>query len=149
MKISIGSDHTALELKQELILFLEKQGHIVKDCGTFSKESCDYTDYGIQVAEDVQRGDADRGLVLCYTGIGMSIIANKIKGIRCALVHTVEEATLTRNHNDSNCLALSAKYTDFNLAKEIVSTWINTSFSNEERHKRRIDKITTYEEERK
>lgn len=147
MKISIGCDHTALELKQELILFLEKLGHSVKDCGTFSKNSCDYTDFGIQVAEDVHKGYADRGLVLCYTGIGMSIIANKIRGVRCALVHTVEEAILTRNHNDSNCLALSAKYTDLDLAKEIVSAWLNTSFSNEERHKRRIDKITAYEEE--
>lgn len=147
MRISIGCDHSALELKNALISYLEDLGHSVKDCGTFSKESCDYTDYGICVAEDVQKGQADRGIVICYTGIGMSIIANKVKGVRCALVKSVEDAVLTREHNDSNCLALSAKSTGVDEAKAIVKTWIATPFSNGERHLRRIDKIKQYEEE--
>ncbi|MBD5391081.1 ribose 5-phosphate isomerase B [bacterium] len=147
MKISIGCDHSALELKNDLIQYLKQVGHTIKDCGTFSSERCDYTDFGIQVAEDIKRGQADRGIVLCFTGIGMSIIANKVKGVRCALLHSVEEAVLTREHNNSNCLALSAKYTNLSEAKKIVSTWLDTPFSNDERHQRRIDKISKYEEE--
>ncbi|MDE7263070.1 MAG: ribose 5-phosphate isomerase B [Anaeroplasmataceae bacterium] len=148
MNISIGCDHSALEMKEELINYLKGLGIKVKDCGTFSKESCDYTDYGIKVAEDVKNGLADRGIVICYTGIGMSIIANKVKGVRCALVHSKEEAILTREHNDSNCLALSAKFTSITEAKAIADIWLQTSFSFGERHSRRIEKIKQYEEER-
>ena len=147
MKISIGCDHSALELKNELIKYLEANGHKVDDKGTYTKDSCDYTDYGYMVAKDVQSGKADRGIVICFTGIGMSIIANKVKGVRCALVGSKDAATLTREHNDTNCLALSAKYTGYALAKEIVDIWLNTEFSHNERHQRRIDKITKYEEE--
>lgn len=149
MKISIGCDHTAFDLKNQLIDYLSSLGHSVKDCGTFSKESCDYTDYGILVGKDIVNHNADKGIVICSTGIGMSIIANKIKGIRCALVHTIEEAGLTREHNDSNCIALAAKYTSFESAKEIVKVWLDTPFSNGERHIRRINKIKQYEEEQK
>ena len=99
------------------------------------------------VAKDVQSGTADKGIVICYTGIGMSIIANKVKGVRCALVGSKDAAVLTREHNDTNCLALSAKYTGYALAKEIVSLWIDTPFSENVRHQRRIDKITKYEGE--
>ena len=99
------------------------------------------------VAKDIKDGKADRGIVICFTGIGMSIIANKVKGVRCALVGSKDAATLTREHNDTNCLALSAKYTGYALAKEIVDIWLTTDFSNNERHKRRIDKISKYEEE--
>ena len=147
MIISIGCDHSALELKNELINYLEGLGHKVLDKGTYTKESCDYTDYGYMVAKDVQSGTADKGIVICYTGIGMSIIANKVKGVRCALVGSKDAAVLTREHNDTNCLALSAKYTGMALAKEIVSLWLDTPFSENERHQRRIDKITRYEGE--
>ncbi|MDE7095741.1 MAG: RpiB/LacA/LacB family sugar-phosphate isomerase, partial [Anaeroplasmataceae bacterium] len=140
-------DHSALELKNEIIPYLKELGHEVKDYGTFSKESCDYTDFGIKAAEDVRDGLVERAILICYTGIGMSIIANKVKGVRCALVHFVEEAVLTREHNDSNCLALSAKYTSISEAKEIVRTWLDTSFSFGERHTRRVEKINKYEEE--
>ena len=147
MIISIGCDHSALELKNELIKYLEGLGQKVLDKGTYTKDSCDYTDYGYMVAKDVQSKTADKGIVICYTGIGMSIIANKVKGVRCALVGSKDAAVLTREHNDTNCLALSAKYTGYALAKEIVSLWIDTPFSENVRHQRRIDKITKYEGE--
>ena len=147
MKISIGCDHSALDLKNALIDYLKGQGHEVFDKGTYTKDSCDYTDYGYMVAKDVQSKEVDRGIVICFTGIGMSIIANKVKGVRCALVCNKDAAILTREHNDTNCLALSAKYTGPAFAKEIVDAWLETKFSNNERHKRRIDKITKYEEE--
>ncbi len=147
MKISIGCDHSALDLKNVLIDYLKEKGHEVCDRGTYTKDSCDYTDFGYRVAKDVQEGGADRGIVICFTGIGMSIIANKVKGVRCALVGSKDAALLTREHNDTNCLALSAKYTGYALAKEIVDIWLNTEFSNNERHLRRINKITKYEEE--
>ena len=147
MIISIGCDHSALELKNELIKYLEGLGHKVLDKGTYTKDSCDYTDYGYMVAKDVQSKTADKGIVICYTGIGMSTIANKVKGVRCALVGSKDAAVLTREHNDTNCLALSAKYTGYALAKEIVSLWIDTPFSENVRHQRRIDKITKYEGE--
>ena len=147
MKISIGCDHSALELKNAIIDYLKSKGHEVTDRGTFTKDSCDYTDYGYMVAKDIKDKKADRGIVICYTGIGMSMIANKVKGVRCALVGSKDAALLTREHNDSNCLALSAKYTGIPLAKEIVDVWLNTEFSFNERHQIRIDKITKYEEE--
>lgn len=147
MKISIGCDHSALELKNIIIDHLKESGHEVIDRGTYTKDSCDYTDYGFMVAKDIQNKEVDRGIVICFTGIGMSIIANKVKGVRCALVCNKDAAILTREHNDTNCLALSAKYTGPAFAKDIVDAWLNTEFSNNERHKRRIDKITKYEEE--
>lgn len=147
MIISIGCDHSALDLKNSLIKHLESLGHKVLDKGTYTIDSCDYTDYGYMVAKDVQNKTADKGIVICYTGIGMSIIANKVKGVRCALVGSKDAAVLTREHNDTNCLALSAKYTGLALAKEIVSLWLDTEFSHNERHQRRIDKITKYEGE--
>ena len=147
MKISIGCDHSALDLKNAIIDYLKAQGHEVFDKGTYTKDSCDYTDYGYMVAKDIKDKKVDRGIVICYTGIGMSMIANKVKGVRCALVGSKDAAELTRAHNDSNCLALSAKYTGIPLAKEIVDVWLNTEFSFNERHLRRIDKIAKYEEE--
>ena len=147
MKVSIGCDHSALELKNEIIDFLKSKSIEVIDRGTYTKESCDYTDYGYMVAKDIKDGTVDRGIVICFTGIGMSMIANKVKGVRCALVGSKDAAILTREHNDSNCLALSAKYTGYALAKEIVDIWLNTEFSNNERHLRRINKISKYEEE--
>ncbi len=147
MKISIGCDHSAFDLKNSIICHLKEKGYEILDRGTYSKESCDYTDYGYKVACDVKDGIAQRGIVICFTGIGMSIIANKVKGIRCALVLDEEAAVLTREHNDSNCLALSAKYLTADKAIKIVDLWLNTKFSNEERHIRRVEKIKKYEEE--
>ncbi|MCR5231929.1 MAG: ribose 5-phosphate isomerase B [Acholeplasmatales bacterium] len=147
MKISIGCDHSALELKNYLCEYLKGLGHEVIDRGTYTKDSCDYTDFGYKVAKDVSNHTVDKGIVICFTGIGMSIIANKVKGVRCALVGSKDAAELTRLHNDSNVLALSAKYTGMVLAKEIVDVWLNTEFSHNERHQRRIDKITKYEGE--
>lgn len=147
MKISIGCDHSALELKNYLCEYLKGLGHEVIDRGTYTKDSCDYTDFGYKVAKDVSNHTVDKGIVICFTGIGMSIIANKVKGVRCALVGNKDAAELTRLHNDSNVLALSAKYTGMVLAKEIVDVWLNTEFSHNERHQRRIDKITKYEGE--
>ena len=146
MIISIGCDHSALELKNLIVKYLESCGHKVNDKGTYTKDSCDYTDCGYLVAKDIKEKKCDRGIVICFTGIGMSIIANKVKGVRCALVYNKDAAVLTREHNDSNCLALSAKYTTFEYAKEIVDLWLNTDFSNNERHIRRIEKISKYEE---
>lgn len=147
MKISIGCDHSALELKDAVINHLQSKGYEVVDRGTYTKDSCDYTDYGFKVAKDIQTGICERGIVICYTGIGMSIIANKVKGLRCALVGSKDAAILTREHNDTNCLALSAKYTGKALALEIVDIWLSTEFSHNERHQRRIDKISKYEME--
>ncbi len=147
MKISIGCDHSALELKENIIEHLKSRGIEVIDRGTYTKDSCDYTDYGFMVAKDIKDGKVDRGIVICFTGIGMSMIANKVKGVRCALVSNKDAAKLTREHNDSNCLALSAKYTGKVYANEIVDVWLDTEFSHNERHQRRIDKMMKYEEE--
>ena len=147
MKISIGCDHSALELKESIIAHLKDKGYEVIDRGTYTKESCDYTDYGFKVASDIKNKVVDFGIVICFTGIGMSMIANKVKGVRCALVHNKDAAKLTIEHNDSNCLALSAKYTGPVYANEIVDVWLETKFSENERHARRIAKIAKYEEE--
>ena len=147
MKISIGCDHSALELKESIIAHLKDKGYEVIDRGTYTKESCDYTDYGFKVASDIKNKVVDFGIVICFTGIGMSMIANKVKGVRCALCGSKDAAELTRQHNDSNCLALSAKYTGYALAKEIVDVWLETEFSFGERHQRRLEKMKNYEEE--
>lgn len=147
MKVSIGADHAAYNLKSVIIEHLKEKGIEVIDRGTYSLDSCDYPDYGIAVAEDIAAKRVDKGIVICYTGIGISIAANKVKGVRCALVNSVDAAILTREHNDSNCLAMGAKYTPNELAIEIVDTWLNTNFSNMEKHIRRINKITNYENE--
>ena len=147
MVISIGADHAAYNLKAVIIDHLKNKGIDVIDRGTYSLDSCDYPDYGITVAKDVQSKTADRGIVICFTGIGISIAANKVKGVRCALVSSVDAAVLTREHNDSNCLALGAKYTPNELAIQIVDTWLETEYSNMEKHTRRINKITEYENE--
>lgn len=147
MIISIGADHAAYNLKSVIIEHLKEKGIEVIDRGTYSLDSCDYPDYGIAVAEDIAAKRVDKGIVICYTGIGISIAANKVKGVRCALVNSVDAAILTREHNDSNCLAMGANYTPNGLAIEIVDTWLDTNYSNMEKHTRRINKITNYENE--
>lgn len=145
MKISIGCDHGALDLKKAITEHLQKQGHEVKDFGTYTLDSCDYPEYAAAAAQAVADGICDKGIVLCTTGIGVSITANKIKGIRCALLSDVLSAKMTRLHNDTNVMALGAGIVGTNLALEIVDVWLGTEFSGEARHQRRIDKVMALE----
>ncbi len=146
MKISIGSDHGAFALKRELYAYLKDKGYELEDKGCFSPESCDYPEFAKAVAEDVAAGRADKGIVLCTTGIGVSIAANKVHGIRCALCHNEHTALMTRLHNDSNVLAMGAAELTPTLAKRIADIWLETEFSGEEKHQRRIDKIMALED---
>ena len=145
MKIAIGCDHGALDLKNTVMEHLQDQGHQVTDFGTYSLDSCDYPDFATPAAQAVAEGICDRGIVLCTTGIGVSITANKVKGIRCALLSDVMSARMTREHNDTNMMALGAGVVGTMLALEIVDTWIGTDFSEGERHQRRIDKVMALE----
>ena len=140
MKISIACDHGAFELKERLKARLLEQGHEVTDCGTHSADSCDYPDYARPAAQLVADGVCQRGVVLCTTGIGMSIAANKVKGVRCALCHEPLSAEMTRRHNDANMLALGAGVTGGNLAERILDVFLATDFEGG-RHQRRVDKI--------
>ena len=146
MKIAIGCDHGALELKDLMVAHLQKQGHEVKDFGTYTKESCDYPEFAAAAAKAVAAGECDKGIVLCTTGIGVSITANKIKGIRCALLSDVMSARMTREHNDTNVMAIGAGVVGQMLALEIADTWLGTQFSGEARHQRRIDKVMALED---
>ena len=145
MKIAIGCDHGALDLKNVLISHLEKQGHTVQDFGTHTLDSCDYPDFAAPAAQAVAGGECDKGIVLCTTGIGVSIAANKVKGVRCALLSDVMSARLTREHNDTNMMAIGAGVVGQKLALEIVDTWLDTEFSGDARHQRRIDKVMAIE----
>ena len=147
MKIAIGCDHGAYTLKKTIVSFLEKKGYTVKDFGCFNPGSCDYPDFCGAAARAVASGECQKGIVLCTTGIGASITANKVRGIRCALLSDVLSARLTREHNDTNMMALGAGIVGENLALEIVQVWLNTEFSNEERHKKRIQKVMALENE--
>lgn len=139
--IAIGADHGGYALKQEIIRHLEQRGLSYKDLGTFSEESCDYPVYGKLVAKAVASGECEKGIVICGTGIGVSMTANKISGIRCALCGDCFSAQATREHNDANVLALGARVTGPGLALMIVDTFLDTPFSNGERHIRRISMI--------
>ena len=145
MNISLASDHGGFALKEHLKEYLEKQGHTVTDCGTHSTDSCDYPDFGMAAARAVAAGQCQRGIVVCTTGIGISITANKVKGIRCALLSDLMSARMTREHNDTNMMALGAAVVGEGLALEIVDTWLDTEFSHNERHQRRIDKVMALE----
>lgn len=145
MKIAIGCDHGALALKEKIVTHLSRQGYEVSDFGTYTADSCDYPDFAAAAARAVADGRCDRGIVLCTTGIGVSISANKIDGIRCALLSDSWTAKMTRLHNDTNMMALGAGVVGENLALEIVDTWLNTEFSGEARHQRRIDKLMALE----
>lgn len=147
MKLAIGCDHGALTLKNALVNHLVSCGYGVEDFGTYSNDSCDYPDYASAAAKAVASGRCDKGIVLCTTGIGVSVAANKVKGIRCALLSDVWSAKMTRLHNDTNMMALGAGVVGQNLAYEIVATWLGTEFSGEERHQRRIDKVMALENE--
>lgn len=144
MQIAIGSDHGGYTLKEEIKGYLENNGYTYKDFGCNSSESCDYPDFGFSVAEAVSGGEFTRGILICKSGLGMSMVANKVKGIRAALCHTSELAEKSRRHNDANILVLGADFTDPLTARLIINTWLNTEFEGG-RHQSRIDKITKYE----
>ncbi|MCI7791675.1 MAG: ribose 5-phosphate isomerase B [Lachnospiraceae bacterium] len=139
--IAIGCDHGGFELKEKVVAFLKEKNIEVKDCGCYSKESCDYPEFGRAAAEAVASGECKKGIVICTTGIGISITANKVKGVRCALCSDTLSAKMTRLHNDANMLAMGAGIVGENLALAIVETFLGTEFSGEERHQRRIDLI--------
>lgn len=139
--IALGSDHGGYGLKQEVIKHLEKRGIEYKDYGCYSEESCDYPIYGKKVAEAVVGGECEFGIIICGTGIGISISANKVPGIRAALCHDCFSAQATREHNNANILAMGARVIGPGLALKIVDTFLDTPFSNEERHVRRISMI--------
>ena len=146
MKIAIACDHGALALKNKVAAHLEDKGYDVADFGTYTADSCDYPDFAGAAAKAVAAGECDKGIVLCTTGIGVSITANKVRGIRCALLHDIMSARLTREHNDTNMMALGAGVVGEMLALQIVDTWLGTEFSGVERHARRIRKMMAYEE---
>jgi ribose 5-phosphate isomerase B len=144
VKIAVGSDHRGCPLKTRIALKLREEGHEIHDLGCEGTDSVDYPDYAIPVSEMVARGEAQRGILVCASGIGMSIAANKVKGVRAALCHTVDDARMTRMHNDSNVLTLSEKSMDDPDIDELVSVWLETPFEGG-RHARRVDKISDYE----
>ena len=144
MKIAIACDHGGFNLKNKIIAHVKAAGHEVVDFGTNMAESCDYPDYALLAAEAVASGECERGIVVCSTGIGASIVANKVPGVRCAHCHDCYCAEFTRLHNDSNVLALGEKVVGEGYALKIVDTFLNTGFEGG-RHQRRIDKITAIE----
>ncbi len=145
MRIAIACDHGALDLKNHLSAHLQSKGYEVVDFGTDTRTSCDYPDYAADAARAVASGTCQRGIVLCTTGIGVSICANKVHGIRCALLSDVKSAEMTRLHNDTNMMAMGAGIISEELAFQIADTWLETPFSNEPRHQRRIDKMMALE----
>ena len=148
MKIGIGNDHSALELKAEIIEFLKEKGHEVVDYGTNSSESCDYPKYGEMVARAVVAKEVELGILICGTGLGISLAANKVKGIRAAVCSEPFTAKMSTAHNNCNILAFGARVVGAELAKMIVDTWLNTEFEGG-RHQRRVDMIMEIEEEKK
>ena len=145
MKIAIASDHRGFKLKNNLISFLKVKGYEVFDCGTYSQESCDYPDYVYLAADSVRAKKADRAIVICYTGVGSAICANKVKGIRAALVYNLKSACLSRRHNDSNVLVLPSYLFKLDYLKKIVLRWLKEGFEGS-RHARRLKKIQEIEE---
>lgn len=146
MKVVIGSDHAGFELKEYVKSVLKESGWTIVDVGTDSELSVDYPDLGVKAARLVVGGQADRGILVCGTGIGMTIVANKVKGIRASLVYDLYTAIQSRKHLDANVLVLGGRITGKDLAAEIVKVWLDTPFEGG-RHQRRIDKITKWEEE--
>jgi ribose 5-phosphate isomerase B len=144
MKVAIASDHGGIHIREEIKKLMDEMGIEYIDLGCECETSVDYPDYAIPVAEKVANGEVDRGILICGTGIGMSIAANKVKGIRCSLCHDVYSAKLTRQHNDSNVLAMGERVIGPGLAREIAKVWLTTEFEGG-RHARRVEKITQYE----
>ena len=146
MRISLGSDHGGLKLKNHLVEYLTSKGHYVIDYGAYTNESCDYPDHAYPAALSLKNGEVDYAIVVCTTGIGVSMVANKVKRVRCGLVTSVEDAVLTKEHNNSNCLALGAKNVSLELAEDIVDAWLNAEFQGG-RHLNRVNKIKLVEDE--
>ncbi len=146
MKIAMASDHGGFGLKEDLRAWLTEQGHEVVDCGCYGRESCDYPDFGAAAARKVAAGECQRGIVICTTGIGISISANKVKGIRCALCSEPWSAEMTRRHNDANMLAMGAGAVGPLLARQIVTAFLTCEFEGG-RHQRRVDKMMAIEEQ--
>lgn len=144
MKIGFGNDHAGVDMKKEIIEFLESMGHEVVNYGTDEKVSCDYPIYGEKVARAVASGEVDRGILICGTGVGISLAANKVHGIRAVVCSEPATARLSRLHNDANILAFGARIISIELAKMIVETWMNTEFEGG-RHQRRVDLIMDVE----
>lgn len=148
MRIAIASDHAGFALKSQLCDRLRRDGHEVLDYGTDSTEPCDYPDFAAKVADSVASGNSEKGILVCYTGVGMSIAANKVPGIRAALGTCPEEVQLAREHNDANVLTLGAKFITEPDAEKLVDVFLNTEFEGGGRHARRIAKITALESRR-
>ncbi len=138
MKIAIGCDHGGISLKAEIVPLLQEMGHVVDDKGCYSTESVDYPDFAKAVCRQVQKGDCERGILICGTGVGMSMVANRFEGIRAGLCNELFTARMSREHNDANVLCLGARVIGFGLAAEIVRAWIGAEFAGG-RHQRRID----------
>lgn len=147
MIVAMGADHAGFRLKNELKRFVESLGHTVIDVGCDCPDSVDYPDYALPVCEKVVSGKAARGILICGTGIGMTMAANKIRGIRCALLHDTFSAKATREHNDANVMALGERIIGPGLAQEIVGLFLETAFSGAERHINRVRKITGLEDQ--
>jgi ribose 5-phosphate isomerase B len=145
MKVAIASDHGGITIRNEIISLMKEMNIDYEDLGCECNTSVDYPDYAIPVAEKVTRGEVDRGILICGTGIGMSIAANKVMGIRCALVHDLFSAKATREHNDSNILSMGERVIGPGLAREIAKVWLTTPFEGG-RHEKRINKVKIYEE---
>ncbi|MBN3041202.1 MAG: ribose 5-phosphate isomerase B [Candidatus Omnitrophica bacterium] len=145
MKIALASDHRGFKLKDVLSEFLKEKGHTIVDYGTFSKESCDYPDYAYKAASAVRDKKADRAIVICYTGVGSAIAANKVKGIRAVLAYDLKSAYMSRRHNDSNVLVLSSYFFSIDYLKKLILRWLKEEFEGG-RHTRRIKKISEIEE---
>lgn len=144
MKVALGADHAGYELKEKVKRYLQSKGVETIDLGTDSTESVDYPDFAVKVAQEVSQKKVDWGVLVCKSGIGMSIVANKVKGVRAAVVRTIEDTKLARGHNDANVLALSGAFTTEEEAKRIIDTWLETKFEGG-RHERRVSKIKNAE----
>ena len=146
MKIAIACDHGGLNLKKAVIAYVQSLGHTVEDFGTYTADSCDYPDFAVQAAEAVANGSCERGILVCSSGIGVSIVANKVPGVRCAHCHDTYCAKFTRLHNDANMIAFGEKVVGEGLMEELVSIFLTTEFEGGERHERRVAKIKAIEE---
>ncbi len=145
MKVALGCDHGGFELKEAIKKYISDKGVEVVDFGTYTTDSVDYPEYGLKVAEAVSQGEVEQGILICGTGLGMSYVANKVKGIRCACVSDVFSAEMSKLHNDANVLALGARVVGLGLGLKIVETWLGTEFEGG-RHQRRVDLITAVED---
>jgi ribose 5-phosphate isomerase B len=146
MKIALGADHGGVDLKDAIREYLQGQGHEVQDLGTLSRDSTDYPDYARKVGESVARGDCDRGILVCGTGQGMAMTANKVRGIRAAVCLDTYSARMSREHNNANVLCLGGRVVGLGLALDIVDIWLRSEFSDSPRHHRRVDKIAEVEQ---